>query len=141
MDRQALIKGLLDGTINCIATDHAPHTIEEKEMDFIHSPCGMIGLESAFGLSHTVLTEAGASTEKVVQWFTKGPAAIMGWDMVPFQIGEEAEIVIIDPKKQWKFTELDIQSRSKNSPMVDMKFTGRIIGTISGKNTYGKLLD
>ena len=141
LDRKALIKGLLDGTINCIATDHAPHTIEEKEMDFIHSPCGMIGLESAFGLSHTVLTEAGASTEKVVQWFTKGPAAIMGWDMVPFQIGEEAEIVIIDPKKQWKFTESDIQSRSKNSPMVGMKFTGRIIGTISGKNTYGKLLD
>jgi len=141
LDRKALIKGLLDGTINCIATDHAPHTIEEKEMDFIHSPCGMIGLESAFGLSHTVLTEAGASTEKVVQWFTKGPAAIMGWDMVPFQIGEEAEIVIIDPKKQWKFTESDIQSRSKNSPMVGMKFTGRIIGTISGKNTYGNLLD
>jgi dihydroorotase len=140
-DRKALIDGLMDGTIDCIATDHAPHTIEEKEMDFIHSPCGMIGLESAFGLSHTVLTEAGASTEKVVQWFTKGPAAIMGWDMVPFQIGEEAEIVIIDPKKQWKFTESDIQSRSKNSPMVGMKFTGRIIGTISGNNTYGKLLD
>ena len=141
MDREALIKGLLDGTINCIATDHAPHTIEEKEMDFIHSPCGMIGLESAFGLSHTVLTEAGATTEKVVQWFTKGPATIMGWDMVPFQIGEETEIVIIDPKKQWNFTESDIQSRSKNSPLVGMKFTGRIIGTIPGKNTYGKLLD
>jgi dihydroorotase len=57
-DREALIEGLIDGTIDCIATDHAPHTIEEKEMDFYHAPCGMIGLESAFGLSHTVLNQS-----------------------------------------------------------------------------------
>ena len=141
LDRKALIKGLLDGTINCIATDHAPHTIEEKEMDFIHSPCGMIGLESAFGLSHTVLTESGASTERVVQWFTKGPADIMGWEIVSFQIGKPAEIAIIDSKQKWTFKESHIQSRSKNSPMLGMKFTGRVVGTISGKNTYGNLLD
>ncbi|MBC8311595.1 MAG: dihydroorotase [Candidatus Marinimicrobia bacterium] len=141
LDRKALIKGLKDGTINCIATDHAPHTLEEKEMDFIHSPCGMIGLESAFGLSHTVLTEAGVSTEKVVQLFTKGPATIMGWDIVPFQIGKPAEITIIDSKQKWTFKESHIQSKSKNSPMIGMKFTGRVVGTISGKNTYGNLLD
>jgi len=141
LDRKALKKGLKDGTINCIATDHAPHTIEEKEMDFIHSPCGMIGLESAFGLSHTVLTEAGASTEKVVQWFTKGPAAVMGWELVPFQLGKPAEIAIIDSKQKWTFNESHIQSKSKNSPMIGMKFTGRVVGTISGKNTFGNLLD
>ena len=141
LDRKALIKGLLEGSINCIATDHAPHTIEEKEMDFIHSPCGMIGLESAFGLSHTVLTQAGASTEKVVQWFTKGPADIMGWDIIPFQIGEPAEIAIIDSKIRWTFNKSHIQSKSKNSPMIGMKFTGKVDGTISGKNTYGNLLD
>ena len=141
LDRKALIKGLLDGTIDCIATDHAPHTIEEKEMDFIHSPCGMIGLESAFGLSHTVLVKAGASTEKVVQWFTKGPAGIMGWNIVSFQIGAPAEIAIIDSNQKWTFKESYIQSKSKNSPMVGMKFTGKVIGTISGKNTYGNLLD
>ena len=141
LDRKALIKGLLDGTIDCIATDHAPHTIEEKEMDFIHSPCGMIGLESAFGLSHTVLVKAGASTEKVVQWFTKGPAGIMGWNIVSFQIGAPAEIAIINSNQKWTFKESHIQSKSKNSPMVGMKFTGKVIGTISGKNTYGNLLD
>ena len=141
LDRKALVKGLLDGTIDCIATDHAPHTIEEKEMDFIHSPCGMIGLESAFGLSHTVLVKAGASTEKVVQWFTKGPAGIMGWNIVSFQIGAPAEIAIIDSNQKWTFKESHIQSKSKNSPMVGMKFTGKVIGTISGKNTYGNLLD
>tara|TARA_B100000586_G_scaffold117949_1_gene85007 strand:- start:483 stop:1019 length:537 start_codon:yes stop_codon:yes gene_type:complete len=141
LDRKALIKGLIEGSINCIATDHAPHTIEEKEMDFIHSPCGMIGLESAFGLSHTVLTKAGASTEKVVQWFTKGPADIMGWNIIPFQIGEPAEIAIIDSKIRWTFKKSHIQSKSKNSPMIGMKFTGKVDGTISGKNTCGNLLD
>jgi len=69
-DRKALIDGLKDGTIDCIATDHAPHTIEEKEMDFLHSPCGMIGLESAFGLSHTVLIDANVSSERIIQWMT-----------------------------------------------------------------------
>ena len=140
-DRTALIDGLLDGTIDCIATDHAPHTIEEKEMDFIHAPCGMIGLESAFGLSHTVLTNTGATTEQVIQWFTKGPSAIMGWDIVPFQIGKQADIVIIDSKKKWEFNESDIQSRSKNSPILGMKFTGKVELTISGKYFFGILMD
>ena len=140
-DRNALIEGLLDGTIDCIATDHAPHTIEEKEMDFIHSPCGMIGLESAFGLSNTVLTNAGATTEQVIQWFTNGPSAIMGWNIVPFQVGKQAEVVIIDPKKKWEFNESDIQSRSKNSPMLGMKFTGKVELTISGKFSFGNLFD
>ena len=140
-DRSALIEGLLDGTIDCIATDHAPHTIEEKEMDFIHSPCGMIGLESAFGLSHSVLTKAGASTEQVIQWFTKGPSAIMGWDIVPFQVGNLAEVVIIDPKKKWEFNESDIQSRSKNSPMLGMQFTGKVDAVISGKFSFGNQFD
>ena len=140
-DRNALIEGLLDGTIDCIATDHAPHTIEEKEMDFIHSPCGMIGLESAFGLSYTVLINAGATTEQVIQWFTNGPSAIMGWNIVPFQVGKQAEVVIIDPKKKWEFNESDIQSRSKNSPMLGMKFTGKVELTISGKFSFGNLFD
>ena len=140
-DRNALIEGLLDGTIDCIATDHAPHTIEEKEMDFIHSPCGMIGLESAFGLSNTVLTNAGATTEQVIQWFTNGPSAIMGWNIVPFQVGKQAEVVIIDPKKKWEFNESHIQSRSKNSPMLGMKFTGKVELTISGKFSFGNLFD
>ena len=140
-DRKALIEGLLDGTIDCIATDHAPHTIEEKEMDFIHAPCGMIGLESAFGLVHTVLTQTGISSEQVIQWFTKGPAVVMGWKIVPFQMGKKAEVVIIDPKRKWKFRESDIQSRSKNRPMLGMEFTGKVEVAISGKISFGPLLD
>ena len=125
-DREALIEGLMDGTIDCIATDHAPHTIEEKEMDFINAPCGMIGLESAFGLSHTTLIKAGATTEQVIQWFTSGPAKVMGWELASFQIGQPAELVVIDPKSKWKFKNTDIQSRSKNSPMIGMEFIGKV---------------
>ena len=131
----------MDGTIDCIATDHAPHTIEEKEMDFIHTPCGMIGLESAFGLAHTVLVEAGATTEQVIQWMTKGSAHVMGWELSPFDIGSPAEISIIDPNEEWEFTESHIKSRSKNSPMVGMTFKGRVVTTISGKYALGKHLD
>ena len=110
-------------------------------MDFIHAPCGMIGLESAFGLCHTVLTQAGVSSEQVIQWFTKGPAVVMGWKIAPFQIGKKAEVVIIDPKKKWKFRESDIQSRSKNSPMLGMEFRGKVEVAISGKISFGTLFD
>ena len=98
-------------------------------------------MESAFGLSHSVLTKAGASTEQVIQWFTKGPSAIMGWNIVPFQVGNLAEVVIIDPRKKWKFNESDIQSRSKNSPMLGMQFTGKVDAVISGKFSFGSQFD
>jgi len=140
-DREAVIEGLIDGTIDCIATDHAPHTIEDKEMDFINSPCGMIGLESAFGLCHTVMTNAGASSEDVIKWLTKGPATVMGWKMEALQIGQHAEIVIIDTDKKWTFNKSDIKSRSNNSPIVGMEFTGKVISVISGKYSFGILLD
>tara|TARA_Y100000590_G_scaffold430708_1_gene544613 strand:+ start:284 stop:1582 length:1299 start_codon:yes stop_codon:yes gene_type:complete len=135
-DRRALIEGLKDGTIDCIATDHAPHTIEEKEMDFLHSPCGMIGLESAFGLVHTILTDAKISSEQIIQWMTSGAAKVMGWELKPFAVNSLAEISIIDPNLQWKFSEQHIKSRSKNSPMVGMEFTGKVVMTILGEHVF-----
>ncbi len=137
-DNQALIEGLLDGTIDCIATDHAPHTIEEKEMDFFHAPCGMIGLESAFALSHTVLKQAGASTEQVIQWFTKNPAQIMGFSLHGIEENHPANLNIIDPDEEWEFKTEHIHSRSKNSPMLGMTFKGRIQQTIYGKHSFIK---
>ena len=134
--RLSLIEGLKDGTIDCIATDHAPHTIEEKEMDFINTPCGMIGLESAFALSHTVLTKAGASTEQVIGWFTDKPAQIMGFPQKSIEENKPANINIIDPEEKWEFKPEHIYSRSKNSPMLGMTFKGRIKQTLSGKNTF-----
>ncbi len=135
-DCNALIEGLTDGTINCIATDHAPHTIEDKEMDIQHSPCGMIGLESAFGLSYTVLSKHNISIESIIQILTKNPADVMGWDLTGFEIGKSAEINIIDPDLEWVFSEEHICSRSKNSPMVGLKFKGKVETTIANKTIY-----
>ena len=140
-DRLSLVAGLIDGTIDCIATDHAPHTLEEKEMDIIHAPCGMIGLESAFGLSHTILSRENVTTENIIQWFTKGPSSIFGWNINAFEINKPANINIIDPNKKWIFQDSDIYSRSKNSPMIGMEFIGKVEATLSGKHTFGNILD
>ena len=132
-DRCSLMEGLRDGTIDCIATDHAPHSIEGKEKDFINAPCGMIGLESAFGLVHTRLNKKGFNTEEIIQYFTKGPSKVMGWVINPFKLGAVAELNIIDPKEEWKFLESQISSKSYNSPILGMEFKGRVTHTISNK--------
>ncbi|UCD37390.1 MAG: dihydroorotase [Fidelibacterota bacterium] len=129
-DLQAVVAGLIDGTIDCIATDHAPHTVEEKEQDMIRAPFGMIGLESAFGLAHTTLLGAGLTTEKVIDLFTTGPARVLGLDLNHLIPGQPAELVVLDPAEEWTFTRDDIHSRSRNTPMLGMKFKGRVKATL-----------
>lgn len=135
-DRIALIKGLQSGVIDCIATDHAPHTIEDKEADFEMASCGMIGLESAFGLTHTVLTEAGSTTEDVINWLTVKPVKILGLPKNEIKSGCKAEITIVDTTRKWVFTEEDIHSKSKNTPFLGRKFTGYIDSVISGNQIF-----
>ena len=130
-NRQAVVAGLLDGTIDCIATDHAPHTVEEKEQDMLRAPFGMIGLESAFGLVHTTLRAAGMDIEGIINLLTAGPAAVMGFDLTPLKPGSPAELVVLRPDEEWTFTRDDIYSRSRNSPMLGMTFTGRVVATLT----------
>tara|TARA_B100001123_G_scaffold399402_1_gene484374 strand:- start:72 stop:656 length:585 start_codon:yes stop_codon:yes gene_type:complete len=136
-DSQALIDGLKNGIIDCIASDHAPHTLEDKEKDIHHAPCGMISLESAFGLSFKVLKENKISPEKIIDFFTVGPAKVLNWDIQPFEVGSIADFSIIDPKEKWIFSKKDIYSRSKNSPVLGMSLLGRVNITIFGKNAFG----
>lgn len=125
-NRLALIEGLKDGTIDCIATDHAPHTIEEKEGTFDVAPFGLIGLESSFGASMTVLVkEAGVSLEQLLNAMTIKPRDIMGFDTDLLTEGKEAELVILDMEKEWKFDKTDIHSRSENCPFVGETFIGK----------------
>ncbi len=112
-DRKALITALNDGTINCIATDHAPHTIEEKEAPFELAPFGMIGLESCFGAVNKVLVHEGTmKIEYLIDLLTVKPREIMGFELDLFTKGTVAEITIIDPKTEWIFKKDDIYSRS-----------------------------
>ena len=138
-DRKALIEGLKDGVITCIATDHAPHTIEDKERDMKHAPCGMVGLESAFALSNTILQGDGFSIEDVIGWLTAGPASVLEWKIDAFEIGMPAEITIIDNSSEWEMSVDHIYSKSKNTPMLGMKFKGEIVMTVCGDYAFGIL--
>jgi dihydroorotase len=139
VDRKALIQGLKDGVITCIATDHAPHTIEDKEKDMKHSPCGMIGLESAFALSNTTLQADGFSVEDVIGWLTAGPASVLKWEINAFEVGTPAEITVIDESSIWEMSASHIYSKSKNSPMLGMEFKGEVVMTVCGDYAFGKL--
>lgn len=136
VDRAAVVAGLSDGTIDCIASDHAPHTVEEKEMDMLNAPFGMIGLESAFGLAHTTLIGAGFSTEDVINLMSIRAANIFGLETVAIKNGASANLVVISPGEEWEFGLKDIHSRSRNTPMLGMKFKGRVKATITEKAIF-----
>ena len=131
-DRQGLIQAVLDGVFDCIATDHAPHTIEEKEGTFDLAPFGMIGLESCFGAVNRVLVrEAGLPLEKLVQLLTVQPRRIMGFDDDLLQVGKKAELTIFDPDLKYTFQVSDIHSKSVNSPYVGHQLIGKARITIN----------
>ena len=127
-NRKALIKGVKDGTIDCIATDHAPHTVEEKEASFDIAPFGMIGLESCFGVINKIL---GLPINQIIKLVTKNPRAIMSFNNNLFDIGSHLELTIIDPDMEWVFSEKNIFSKSKNSPFLGETLKGKVIYTIS----------
>ena len=131
-DKKALIKAVKDGTLDCIATDHAPHTIEEKEGTFDLAPFGMIGLESCFGAVNRVLVkENKLSLLSLIEMLTTRPRGIMGFNNNLFNIGTNAELTIINPKEEWIFSKKDIHSKSSNSPFIGHNMYGRIKFTIN----------
>ena len=131
-DRRALIQAVKDGTIDCIATDHAPHTIEDKETTFDLASFGMIGLESCFGAVHKVLVDQeGLQLEDVIALLTAKPRAIMGFDPDLFTLGRAAEINVIDADKEWTFEREHVRSRSINSPFYGEPLKGKVELTIS----------
>ncbi len=127
-DRKSLIKGIKDGTIDCIATDHAPHTIEEKESSFDMAPFGMIGLESCFGVINKILD---LPINQKIKLITKNPRDIMGFDNNLFEIGSNVELTILNPKIEWIFNYNNIYSKSKNSPFIGEKLRGKVLYTLS----------
>ena len=130
-DRKAIIDAIKNGIIDCIATDHAPHTIEEKEGTFDMAPFGMIGLESCFGAASKVLINDNAMDQmSLVKLLTVNPRKILGLNQNLFKEGTEAEIAIYDPKLEWKFSLENIYSKSKNSPFLGREMKGKIKSTI-----------
>ena len=131
-DRQALIKAMKDGTIDCIVTDHAPHTIQDKETTFDLASFGMIGLESCFGVVKKILVDdAGCDLITLVRMMTVNPRNIMGFNSDLLKPGVSAELVIFDPNESWTFEPMHVQSRSINSPFYGKTLSGRVKLAIS----------
>lgn len=133
-DVAALRAGLIDGTIDAIATDHAPHAQELKELPFDEAPCGMLGLETAFGVAVTALVvEEGQPLELVLGALSWRPAAIAGLEAThggPVEVGRAANLTVIDPSATWMVDATDTASKSRNTPFAGRTLTGRVRHTI-----------
>ena len=133
-DVAAVKAGLADGTIDAIATDHAPHTSDVKEAPFDHAPCGMLGLETALALGITELVEPGVLTlDQLMALMSWQPAAIAGIDDVhgrPVEVGEPAHLVVFSPAEQWTVDPTKLASRSNNTPYAGRSLRGRVRHTL-----------
>ncbi len=134
-DRLALISAVKEGIITCIATDHAPHTVEEKEADFNEAPFGMIGLESCFGAVNKVLRNE-LDIMEIICLLTVNPRKVMGFEIDLFKIGTPAELTILDIEKEWIFSLDDIHSKSRNTPFIDETIFGKVVGCFSKGNYF-----
>ena len=129
-DRLAIIEGLKDGAIDCIATDHAPHSVLEKECEFEKAANGVIGLETALPLGLALVDEGHLSPLGLVHLLTRGPREVLGMDGPGMAVGERADLVIIDPERPWEITPRTLHSRSHNSPFLGKTLKGRAIFTV-----------
>lgn len=134
-DREAIVKGVCDGTIDAIASDHAPHTIEEKDVEFNRAPFGIVGLETSLSLTMTYLVEGGLiDLSRLVELMSVNPARILGLNRGSLKVGEVADVTIIDPQKEVKVDVDAFISKSKNSPYHDFLLKGAATEVIvSGK--------
>jgi len=138
-DIDAIKEAIADGTIDCIVTDHAPHTKEDKEVGFDGAPFGLIGLETSLGLTITELVHPRIiDLSQMVDRMSRAPARIVGLaNKGEIKIGYDADITIIDPDKEWTVTKEGFVSKSKNSPFIGRKLKGFVEYTIfGGKAVY-----
>ncbi|HEY9160090.1 MAG TPA: dihydroorotase [Desulfomonilia bacterium] len=136
-DRQALIDCLKNGTVDCIATDHAPHAKDEKDLDFDLAPFGVTGLQTLLPAILKLHYDCRIPLMNILAMVTINPARILGIEGGRIDKGGRADIAIVDPKAEWTLTEDMLVSKSKNSPFIGWKFKGRVTTTIAaGKVVY-----
>jgi dihydroorotase len=132
-DRQTLLAGLRDGTIEAIATDHAPHAAHEKDVPFEAAPFGVTGLETAFAALYTHLVEPGLlSLETLLERMSAGPARIFGLDRPRVATGARANLVLLDLERGWTVGEQPFRSRSGNSWLLGSPLNGTVRMTVAG---------
>ena len=130
----AIVEGIKDGTIDAIATDHAPHHADEKALEYDRAPFGITGLETAIGLAFNELVHKGViGLERLVEMCSANPARIFNLQgRGTLKPGSIADLTIIDPQRKWTYRGADSRSKSRNSPFEGWEFTGRAVATIVG---------
>lgn len=135
-DRNALVGGLLDGTIQAVATDHAPHSVEEKEQEMDIAPSGMIGLQTALSvLWEKMVGQEILKPELLLSLFTVGPAAVIG-RKVELTQGAGADLIVFDPNSRWVFDAATNRSRSRNSPWFGKSLKGKVEQVFLGNRRF-----
>jgi dihydroorotase len=131
-DRDALVAGLRDGTISCVATDHAPHAREEKDVPFEEAPFGVTGLETAFAALNTHLVGTGlVRLETLLERMSSGPARAFGLEPPRIAVGAPANLVLLDTEAAWRVSEDGFRSRSANSWLLGQTLKGRVVLTVA----------
>ncbi|MDD3815229.1 MAG: dihydroorotase [Desulfocapsaceae bacterium] len=139
-DRQAIRHGLQDGTFDAIATDHAPHSVLQKQVEFDRAANGIIGLETSLPLSLALIRAGVIAEARLVELMSSAPAHILGVAGGSLAIGDVADITVIDPDRKFIFTEDMIVSLSKNSPFLGWELQGKAVLTLlAGRVTYNDL--
>jgi dihydroorotase len=132
-DREALIQGVVDGTIDCLATDHAPHTDIEKDGDFDSAPFGIVGLETALGLYMKALVEPKHLTlPELILRMTRRPLEVLGREGGTLAAGQPADVTVFDPAQKWTVRAAEFASKARNMPFEGWELSGRILLTLVG---------
>jgi dihydroorotase len=132
-DRIALIEALRDGTIDAIATDHAPHHIDDKNVEYALASSGISGFETAFAICWSALVKPGfLSPEQLIDKLSRSPARVLGLDAGAIETGRRADVTIIDPASEWTVDPAKFASRGKNTPFAGRSLTGLVKYTIAG---------
>ncbi len=139
-DRQAIRMALADGTLDAIATDHAPHSVLEKELEFSNAANGIVGLETALPLALALVHEGLIGVTRLVELMSCSPARILGVAGGRLAVGDPADITVIDPEKRFTFTAQESCSKGKNTPFDGWQFRGKAVLTIlAGRVSYSDL--
>ncbi|MCA9470931.1 MAG: dihydroorotase [Nitrospirales bacterium] len=131
-DVEAVKEGISDGTIDTIATDHAPHAPQEKQLEFDKAPFGIVGFETAFPLTIALVEEGVLSLEQAIEKLTSAPAKAFGLKKGTLAVGQDADIVLLDPSCQWEVDPDRFYSKSRNTPFAGWRVKGKVMKTIVG---------
>ena len=136
-DREAVIAGLHDGTLDCIATDHAPHAIVDKEVEFDQAAFGILGLETAFALGYRLVLEKKLTLSRLIEALTSKPLEVLGKPYEGLKAGSPADLCLVDLDRQWVYRSVESFSKSRNTPFDGWSLRGRVMRTwVEGRNVF-----